>query len=324
MSKFRIVYSLVILGVFLLLHTQLGIDIAYAIVYGLGVVLLISLIEVFISDLKSTKIISGFIGGLIFLLISYFLTKSFDTFFLNDALKLGFNFVLAYIGIFTGYKNYFLLDNLFSRWSKKDKPYRTKIIEIPKVLDTSSIIDGRIYDIILANFIESKIVIPSFVLKELQNVADSHDHHKRQRGKRGLEVLKKIQEQQIVPVEIYEDDFPDLKTVDEKLIELTKQINGKLITTDYNLIKVAEIRGVKCMNINQLSLALRQNLFPQDEINIFVQKEGKEQGQGVGYLDDGTLVVIENGKNLIGKNVDIVVTSVLQTETGRIIFGKVK
>ncbi|MCA1927106.1 MAG: twitching motility protein PilT [Calditerrivibrio sp.] len=324
MSKFRFIYSGLIIAAFMLFHTQLSIDLAYAIVYGLGVVLLINIIEIFISDLRSTKILSGFIGGLIFLLISYFLTKTFETFFLNDAVKLGFNFIFGYIGIFIGYKNYYLIDYLFQKLIRKDKNYKTKITEIPKILDTSSLIDGRIYDIIASNFIESKILIPSFVLKELQNIADSHDHFRRQKGKRGLDILKKIQEQKNNEVEVVDIDFPTLNNVDDKLVEFTKQVGGKLVTTDYNLIKVAEIKSIKCMNINQLALALRQTIFPQDEINIFIQKEGKEPSQGVGYLDDGTLVVIENGRSLIGKNQDIVVTSILQSDSGRIIFGKIK
>jgi len=192
------------------------------------------------------------------------------------------------------------------------------------VLDTSTLIDGRIHDIVMSNFIESKIIVPSFVLKELQNIADSHDHFKRQKGKRGLDVLKRLQEQKINEVEIVDRDFPEFGSVDEKLIEFTKEINGKLVTTDFNLIKVAEIKGVKCMNINQLALALKQTIFPQDEIKITITKEGKEYGQGIGYLDDGTMVVVENGRQLIGETRDIVVTSVLQTESGRIIFGKVK
>jgi uncharacterized protein YacL len=323
MSKFRIIYSLIIVVAFLALHSQLGIETSYAVVYGLGVVLLISIIEIFISDLRSTKILSGFVGGIIFLLISYFFIKTFETIFINDAIKLGFNFIMGYIGVFIGYKNYYLIDNLFQKISKKEK-FRTKILEIPKVLDTSTLIDGRIYDIVMSNFIESKIIVPSFVLKELQNIADSHDHFKRQKGKRGLDVLKRLQEQKINEVEIVDRDFPEFGSVDEKLIEFTKEINGKLVTTDFNLIKVAEIKGVRCMNINQLALALKQTIFPQDEIKITITKEGKEYGQGIGYLDDGTMVVVENGRQLIGETRDIVVTSVLQTESGRIIFGKVK
>ncbi len=324
MWKFRLVYSIVILSAFIFLREQLGIDVNYAVVYGLGVILLINIIEILISDLKSTKILAGFIGGLIFLLISFLLTKAFETFFLSDPVKLGFNFIMGYIGIFIGYKNHGLIDYLFQKWSKKEKNFRTKILEIPKVLDTSSIIDGRIYDIIMANFIESKIVIPSFVLKELQNIADSHDHFRRQKGKRGLDILKKIQEQKINRVEVLEEEYPEYNTVDEKLIACTKHLKGKLVTTDYNLVKVAEIHGVACMNINQLALAMRQTVFPQDELKITIQKEGKEHGQGVGYLEDGTLVVVENGKQLIGKTVDLVVSSVLQTESGRIIFAKIK
>jgi len=324
MWKFRLIYSIVILTAFIFLRNQLGIDINYAVVYGLGVILLINIIEILISDLKSTKIIGGFIGGLLFLLISFLLTKAFETFFLSDPVKLGFNFIMGYIGIFIGYKNHILIDYLFQKWSRKDKGFKTKIIEIPKILDTSSIIDGRIYDIIMANFIESKIIIPSFVLKELQNIADSHDHFRRQKGKRGLDILKKIQDQKINAVEVVNDEYAEYNTVDEKLIACTKNLNGKLVTTDYNLVKVAEIHGVVCMNINQLALALRQTLFPQDEFKITIQKEGKEPGQGVGYLDDGTLVVVENGRPFIGKTVDVVVNSILQSESGRIVFVKLK
>ncbi|ADR19007.1 PIN/TRAM domain-containing protein [Calditerrivibrio nitroreducens] len=324
MWKFRLIYSIVILTAFIFLRNQLGIDINYAVVYGLGVILLINIIEILISDLKSTKIIGGFIGGLLFLLISFLLTKAFETFFLSDPVKLGFNFIMGYIGIFIGYKNHILIDYLFQKWSRKDKGFKTKIIEIPKILDTSSIIDGRIYDIIMANFIESKIIIPSFVLKELQNIADSHDHFRRQKGKRGLDILKKIQDQKINAVEVVNDEYAEYNTVDEKLIACTKNLNGKLVTTDYNLVKVAEIHGVVCMNINQLALALRQTLFPQDEFKITIQKEGKEPGQGVGYLDDGTLVVVENGRPFIGKTVDVVVSSILQSESGRIVFVKLK
>jgi uncharacterized protein YacL len=324
MWKFRLIYSIVILTAFIFLRNQLGIDMNYAVVYGLGVILLINITEILISDLKSTKIIGGFIGGLIFLLISFLLTKAFETFFLSDPIKLGFNFIMGYIGIFIGYRNHTLIDYLFQKWSKKDRGGKTKIIEVPKILDTSSIIDGRIYDIIMANFIESKIIIPSFVLKELQNIADSHDHFRRQKGKRGLDILKKIQEQKINDVEVINDEYAEYKTVDEKLIACTKNLKGKLVTTDYNLVKVAEIHSVVCMNINQLALALRQTLFPQDEIKITIQKEGKETGQGVGYLDDGTLVVVENGRPYIGKTVDVVVSSILQSESGRIIFVKLK
>jgi uncharacterized protein YacL len=173
-------------------------------------------------------------------------------------------------------------------------------------------------------FVEGRIVIPTFVLKELQNIADSHDHLRRQKGRRGLDVLKKLQEQKIVPVEIINEDFTNLGTVDEKLIALTKKLKGKIITTDFNLLQVAEIQEIKALNINSLALALRQNVLPGDNLHITIQKEGKEYSQGVGYLDDGTMVVVENGRSLIGSEVDVTVSSLLQTESGRIIFTKLK
>ena len=221
-----------------------------------------------------------------------------------------------------GYKNFSLIESFFS---KKQKRYsKTKYIIISKVIDTSTLIDGRIADIIDTGFIEGKIVIPTFVLKELQNIADSHDHLRRQKGRRGLDILKRIQEQKIVPVEISEEDFTNLGTVDEKLVFLAKQLEAKVITTDFNLLKVAEIQNVKTLNINQLAMALRQNVLPGDSLKITIQKEGKEYSQGVGYLDDGTMVVVENGRQLIGNTVDVLVTSLLQTESGRIIFTKLK
>jgi uncharacterized protein YacL len=319
---FRIIYSLIIFGAFVFFRGQLDIDINHAVSYALGIVLAINLVELLVKDLKSFKIIVGFVGGLVFLLISYFISKVFDTVFSNEAIKLAFYFIFVYLGVLVGYKNFSLIESFFS---KKQKRYsKTKYIIISKVIDTSTLIDGRIADIIDTGFIEGKIVIPTFVLKELQNIADSHDHLRRQKGRRGLDILKRIQEQKIVPVEISEEDFTNLGTVDEKLVFLAKQLEAKVITTDFNLLKVAEIQNVKTLNINQLAMALRQNVLPGDSLKITIQKEGKEYSQGVGYLDDGTMVVVENGRQLIGNTVDVLVTSLLQTESGRIIFTKLK
>ena len=319
---FRIIYSIAIFGAFVLLRNQLGIDINHAISYALGIVLSINLIELLVSDLKSFKVIMGFIGGVLFLIIAYLITSAFDAIFSNESLKLGFYFLVVYLGILIGYKNYTILENIFSRKAKKEG--KTKYISIPKIIDTSTIIDGRIADIVNTGFVEGRIVIPTFVLKELQNIADSHDHLRRQKGRRGLDVLKKLQEQKIVPVEIINEDFTNLGTVDEKLIALTKKLKGKIITTDFNLLQVAEIQEIKALNINSLALALRQNVLPGDNLHITIQKEGKEYSQGVGYLDDGTMVVVENGRSLIGSEVDVTVSSLLQTESGRIIFTKLK
>lgn len=318
---FRIIYSLSIFGAFIFFRGQLDIDINHAVAYALGIVLAINVTELLISDLKSFKVIAGFIGGLVFLLVAYFITSVFGAVFSNESLKMGFYFIFSYLGIYTGYRNYLFLENIFTRRNKRNT--KTKYVVIPKLLDTSTIIDGRIIDIVKSGFIEGKITIPVFVLKELQNIADSHDHLRRQKGRRGLDILKRLQEQRVVPVEIIDEDF-NLGTVDDKLIELAKKLDAKVVTTDFNLIKVAEIQEVNVLNVNVLAMAMRQNLLPGDALRILVQKEGKEYSQGVGYLSDGTMVVLENGRSVIGQEVDVVVTSLLQTESGRIIFVKIK
>jgi uncharacterized protein YacL len=192
------------------------------------------------------------------------------------------------------------------------------------VLDTSTLIDGRMADIVDTGIVEGALVIPTFVLKELQNIADSHDHLRRQKGRRGLNVLKRLQEQTILPVDINNTDFSDIGTVDEKLVALAKKLKAGIVTTDFNLLKVAEIQDIPALNINNLAMAMRQTVLPGEDFEINVVKEGKEQNQGVGYLDDGTMIVVENGRKLIGKTVKVSVTSLLQTESGRIIFTKAK
>ena len=319
---FRFVYSIIIMLVFVLLREKIGVDIYFAIAYGLGVILAINLVELFLSDLKSFKTISGLIGGILFLIIGYLIMYPLDTFITSEPAKLGYYFVVTYIGIFVGYKNYSIIENLFSKIMIK--PVKMKTVKIPKVIDTSTLIDGRIVDIIETGFVEGELVIPIFVLKELQNIADSHEHLRRQKGKRGLNILQRLKEQKRIPLRVDDTDFNDVGTVDEKLVLLAKKLKGKIITTDYNLLKVAEIQNVEVLNINSLALALRQTVLPGEEFEIILVKEGKEQNQGVGYLEDGTMVVVENGKKFIGDKVKVVVTSLLQTETGRIIFAKLR
>ncbi|MBN2654366.1 MAG: PIN domain-containing protein [Nitrospirae bacterium] len=193
-----------------------------------------------------------------------------------------------------------------------------------KLLDTSVIIDGRIADIIEAGFIEGTFIIPQFILHELQYVADSPDPMRRARGRRGLDVLQRIQKMSSIKVNIIEEDFPKIKEVDSKLVALAKMIGGKIITNDFNLNKVAQLQGVSVLNINELANVLKPVVLPGEAMNLFVVKEGKEQNQGVAYLDDGTMVVIENARRIIGKNAEVVVTSVLQTTAGRMIFAKLK
>src|SRR5690349_4345452 len=191
-----------------------------------------------------------------------------------------------------------------------------------KILDTSVIIDGRIADIAETGFLSGTMVIPNFVLNELQQVADSADSSKRQRGRRGLDMLQRLRNNTKLDIQILENDFPSVKEVDLKLIELAKQIDAMIVTNDFNLNKVAQLRGVVVLNINELANALKPVVLPGEAMRVFVLKEGKEYNQGVAYLDDGTMVVIDNARRLIGKTADIAVTSVLQTTAGKMIFGR--
>jgi uncharacterized protein YacL len=191
-----------------------------------------------------------------------------------------------------------------------------------KILDTSVIIDGRIADISETGFIDGSLVIPQFVLSELQMVADSADSMKRNRGRRGLDVLQRIQKMPQLNIQILEDDFPNVREVDMKLIELAKLYACKIVTNDFNLNKVAQLHGVEVLNINELANALKPVVLPGETIRVFILKEGKEHNQGVAYLDDGTMVVVDNARKLISKTVDVAVTSVLQTTAGKMIFGR--
>lgn len=196
--------------------------------------------------------------------------------------------------------------------------------DIHKVLDTSVIIDGRIADICETGFLEGTLVVPQFVLRELQQIADSSDSLKRNRGKRGFDVLQKIQRIPKVKVQIHDLDFPHVREVDRKLIEVAKALGGKVITNDYNLNKVAELSGVPVLNINELANSLKPVVLPGEFMHVHVLKEGKESGQGVAYLDDGTMVVVDHGRKYLGQSVEVTVTSVLQTTAGRMIFTRLK
>ncbi|MGE5644438.1 MAG: PIN/TRAM domain-containing protein [Acidobacteriota bacterium] len=191
-----------------------------------------------------------------------------------------------------------------------------------KILDTSVIIDGRIADIAETGFLDGTLVIPQFVLRELQLVADSADSMKRNRGRRGLDILQRVQKMAHLNVQIIEDDFPHVRDVDMKLIELGKVYDCKIVTNDFNLNKMAQLHGVEVLNINELANALKPIVLPGEMMRVFILKEGKEYNQGVAYLDDGTMVVVDNAKRLISKTIDITVTSVLQTTAGKMIFGR--
>jgi uncharacterized protein YacL len=191
-----------------------------------------------------------------------------------------------------------------------------------KILDTSVIIDGRIADIVETGFVDGALVIPQFVLHELQLVADSSDSMKRNRGRRGLDVLQRIQKMPQLTIQIVEEDFPNVREVDMKLIELAKVYACKIVTNDFNLNKVAQLHGVEVLNINELANALKPVVLPGELMRVFILKEGKEYNQGVAYLDDGTMVVVDNARKMISKTIDIAVTSVLQTTAGKMIFGR--
>jgi uncharacterized protein YacL len=194
----------------------------------------------------------------------------------------------------------------------------------PKILDTSVIIDGRIADICETGFLEGTLIVPQFILKELQQIAGSSDTLKRNRGRRGLDILQRIQRNADIDVRIIEHDFPKIREVDAKLVALGKVLKGKLLTNDYNLNKVAELQGVPVLNVNQLANAVKPVVLPGEIMNVYVMKEGKEYGQGVAYLDDGTMVVIDNARKYLSRNIDVAVTSVLQTTAGRMIFTRLK
>jgi uncharacterized protein YacL len=290
---------------------------------GLTSALLIVVAEARLGDTKVTHLLGGLIGGTFGLMMArtigggLFWADTSDTKvrFVHLLILL----ILPYIGIVLGARKGEWLDparlaSLF-RDARPLKRYR--------ILDTSVIIDGRIVDVAETGFLDGTLVVPQFVLKELQYVADSSDPLKRNRGRRGLDILQRIQKMAGVEVIISDVDFPTVKEVDLKLIELARSLVGKIVTNDFNLNKVAQLRGVEVLNINELANSLKPVVLPGEAMNVFVVKEGKEPTQGVAYLDDGTMVVVDHARKLIGRHVDIIVTSVLQTTAGRMIFGRV-
>jgi len=227
--------------------------------------------------------------------------------------------LMAYVGLVLGSNkgellNLGALGGLFTTEKVSRKNY--------KILDTSVIIDGRIADVCETSFVDGMLIVPQFVLRELQLVADSSDPMKRNRGRRGLDILARMQKMSNITVQIVEEDFPQVREVDLKLIELARLYEGKIVTNDFNLNKVAQLQGVPVLNINELANSLKPVVLPGEIMRVFILKEGKEYNQGVAYLDDGTMVVVDNAKKMISKTIDISVTSVLQTTAGKMIFGK--
>jgi uncharacterized protein YacL len=292
---------------------------------GLLLAALTLLMENALRRIPLKNLLGGFIGLLLGEMVANLISNVFLSSLLTTqqiALPLygGLYGICGYIGIRIGLKKG--EDVQLSGWkvfSKNPAPTGKA-----KILDTSVIIDGRIADITETGFVEGPLLIPQFVLSELQHIADSSDSIKRTRGKRGLEVLHHIQKQAGIDVQIVDKDFPAIKEVDTKLIELAKAVRGKIVTNDSNLNKVAQLQGIDVLNINELANSLKPVVLPGEEMNVKILKEGKETGQGVAYLDDGTMIVVDNGRRNIGKTVDVTVTSVLQTPAGRMIFARLK
>ncbi len=291
-------------------------------IIGLLIALLVIKIETDIRKLSLKIIVGGVAGMIIGLLIA--LIFSFG---LNFVSKISENEqavpwiyllvtgIFSYLGLVLGSKK--IEEINFSRLESKN-------VNDYRILDTSVIIEGRIADICDSGFIEGDLMVPRFVLNELQLVADSSDSMKRLRGRRGLDVLNHLQKSSNVNIKIVEEDFPKIKGVDGKLVALAKQLNAKLLTNDYNLNKVAELQGIRVLNINELANAMKPVVLPGEQMTVKIVREGKEAGQGVAYLDDGTMIIVDNAQKLINMNVKVAVTSVLQTTAGRMIFSELK
>ncbi|MEW6095450.1 MAG: TRAM domain-containing protein [bacterium] len=298
---------------------------------GLGFGLTIILLEICLLRIQGANIVIAAIGLMLGLIIANLLVLSFLSIpemqkFFSFYLHLCSCIVFGYLGMVIALrkKEDILQTFTFAKVQREAKEKEITTSNNDKILDTSVIIDGRIADICETGFIEGTLVIPRFVLKELQKIADSSDGLKRNRGRRGLDVLNKIQKKINVPVRIDETDFQDIREVDGKLVRLGKVSGGKIFTNDFNLNKIAELEGVPVLNINELAEALKPVVLPGEEMNVHIIKEGKEFTQGVGYLDDGTMVVVDNGQDFIGQKVKVTVSSVLQTTAGRMIFAKLE
>jgi uncharacterized protein YacL len=281
-------------------------------------------VESAIERLTPGELAGGAIGLIVGLVIA-FLVKSVLFEFLSVTSRTG-----SYIAIVL-----YILVSLFAAYLGARVGAKQRIGSLPsfalgetgtaavaKIIDTSVIVDGRVLEIAETGFLEGPLVVPRFVLRELQLIADSVDGMKRTRGRRGLEVLTKLQE--IMPIEIADRDYDDITAVDAKLVRLAKERRAKLVTNDYNLNRVAQVEGVTVLNVNELAEAVKPVVLPGEELHVSIVRDGKEAHQGVGYLDDGTMIVVENGRRLIGEDVDVQVTSVLQTVAGRMIFAKPK
>lgn len=286
-------------------------------------------IELGLNDFESQDIIVGTLGLLFGLIIANLIGLAFARLPIIGAYgPIVFNIVFGYAGMSIAVRKkseiIALVGNLrLGRPNKEHGGKRKELDFSGKLLDTSAIIDGRIAEICSTGFLEGPLLVPVFVLEELQLIADSSDLLKRNKGRRGLDILKQMQEDNYVEVRIINDNFDDVQGVDSKLVRLGRKINAKVVTNDYNLNKVAGLQGVAVLNINDLANALKPARVPGEQMNVLIVKAGKEENQGVAYLDDGTMIVVEDGQKYIGSNMPVTVTSVLQTSAGRMIFVKI-
>jgi uncharacterized protein YacL len=299
-----------------------------------GISNLIDYIEKSMQKMSITEILYGTVGAVIALILMTFIAKPINDMhrFFGPILLVLLNILATVVGAKIMIKKKEDITTLLVNIKKpaikekkiKEPVKETTVIGIPKILDTSVIIDGRIFDICETGFVEGPLVIPNFVLDELRHISDSSDALKRNRGRRGLDILNKIQKELSIETQIVDDDFPKIAEVDAKLLKLAQKMEGKVITNDYNLNKVAEFQGVPVLNINELSNAIKPVVLPGEEMTIDIVKDGKESSQGVAYLEDGTMIVVEGGRKYIGQTTGVIVTSVLQTAAGRMIFAKPK
>ncbi len=292
-------------------------------VFGLVMAFFVIFIERGLGKVSLRGLSAAVFGLILALMVSRFLTDAIELVPELDrgvasSLKLAAVLVLCYLGMVFAMRgrDEFNLIIPYVKLERKDQ--KDSLL----ILDTSVIIDGRILDICQTKFLEGRLVIPRFVLKELQQVADSQDPLKRNRGRRGLDLLNKLKGTPSINIRIHEEDFPESLEVDEKLVKLAKLLGGRIVTNDFNLNKVAEFQGVTILNINELANALRPVVMPREILEIKIVKEGKEHNQGIGYLEDGTMVVVDNSRRLLGSLQRVMVTSVLQTSAGRMVFAK--
>ncbi|MFA5092861.1 MAG: PIN domain-containing protein [Candidatus Omnitrophota bacterium] len=293
-------------------------------VIGAAIALLMIMAEAGLRKVSVSGLSSAVFGLILGLIMAKLVGDAFsiapiDALILSR-IRVGLTLIFCYLGMVMALrgKDEFNIIIPYVRLRRQDQAQDVVL------LDTSVIIDGRIVDLCKTRFLSGKIIIPKFVLRELQQIADSTDPIKRQRGRRGLEILNNIQNEPGMDITIHEQDFTETSEVDAKLVLLAKLLEAKILTVDFNLNRVASIQGIKVLNINELANALKPVVFPGEEMQIKLIKEGKEHNQAVGYLDDGTMVVVEDARRLIGQDVKVAVTSVLQTQAGRMIFTKVE